>query len=74
MIQILIESRKIEVFFYFFFAILPALEASQKLTLQNFHGCKMTEKLPKTSINCKDPLYTEQWAMDDARLSRVIPH
>ena len=34
--------------FMIFLAVLPALEAPQNLTLQKFHGLKMTEKRPKT--------------------------
>ena len=36
-----------------FLAVVVALELSQNLSLQNFHGCKMTERWPNTSIKLK---------------------
>ena len=36
-----------------FLTVLPALEVLVDLTLQRFHGCKMTKKGPKTLIKSK---------------------
>ena len=49
--QVLVESQRIEIFFVIFFTVLLSLEVVVNLTLRKFHGCKMTEKWPKISID-----------------------
>ena len=44
-----------------FLAVLPALEVSVNLTLQKFHGWKMTEKWRKAAIKSKMTPHTDQY-------------
>ena len=47
MIQIVVDSRRIKVYFCDFLAVSRALEIMVNSAVQKCHGCKMTEKGPK---------------------------
>ena len=66
MIQILLKSHKIEVYFIIFRAVLPSLDSSGmgNSTLQKFHGCKTLDQIVRTLLTQAFHLSQELYDID----------